>query len=77
MADFLLAYGFRFTSIWWIGRFLPNLCSRLVPGLLAIPGNSRIVRKIGLDLLSRRKFLVNSPFHQIFLRFCLILFLIV
>ena len=73
MVDILLAYGFRFTSIWWIGRFL--LCSRLIPGLLAIPGNSRIVRKIGLDLLSRRKFLVNSLFHLTFLQFCLILVL--
>ena len=42
----------RFTSIWWIGRFLPNRCSRLVLGLLAKPGNSRIVRKLGVDLLS-------------------------
>ena len=37
-----------------IGRFLLNRRSRLVFGLLAIPGISRIVWKIGIDLLCRR-----------------------
>ena len=37
-----------------IGRFLPNRRSCLVLGLLAIPGVSRIVWKIGGDLFSHR-----------------------
>ena len=36
-----------------IGRFLPSRTSSLVRGLLPILGSSRIVRKIGSDLLSR------------------------
>ena len=37
-----------------IGRFLPILRSCLVLGLLATPGITRIVWRIGGDLLSRR-----------------------
>ena len=36
-----------------IGRFLRSRMLSLVRDLLPIPGSSRIVRKIGSDLLSR------------------------
>ena len=52
-----------------IGRFLPNRRSCLVFGLLAIPGISLIVWKIGGDLSSRRdnsnKFFIPSNIFAI------------
>ena len=51
-------------------RFRPNRMSPLVRGLFPIPGSSRIVRKIGSDLLSRRdnstKFLLFSIFFMLY-----------
>ena len=43
------------------GRFLLNRRSCLVLGLLAIPGISRIVCKIGGDLLNRRDISTKLP----------------
>ena len=42
-----------------IGRILLSRTSSLVRGLLPIPGSSRIVRKIGCDLLSRGDIQLN------------------
>ena len=48
--------GFPCTIMKLIGRFRPNRRSCLFRGLLAITGVSRIVWKIGGNLLSRRDF---------------------
>ena len=50
-----------------IGKFLPSRTSSLVQGLLPIPGSSRIVRKIGSDLLSRGDISTKLLSYNIFL----------
>ena len=57
-----------------ISRFLPNRMSCLVRGLLPIPVISRIVRKIGGNLLSRRDFSTKILSYNIFVMLYLSIF---
>ena len=55
-----------------MGKFRCSRISSLVRGFFPIPGSSRIVRKVGSDLLSRRNVLIKLLSCNIFENvFCL------